>query len=337
MSDPHEQSFQAPPPPPLPESATAAPRPTKMRPIAIGLFVVGLLICAGGAVKVIPGGLITGAAVAFLGIVFFALSFIPLPEVAALDEQPLSTVQKLTGIFFEPTRVFRNLRAHPNWVAAYIVIAVLSAAYTFAFTQRVTPERIVNYTLDKVAEMGPPFAPSPERLERMRATQIEDAKNSIQQAGTVIKTFVGTFVVTAALGALYLLGVLAFGGRINFWQALAVTFYAVLPVVVIQRVLSLVILYLKAPEDIHPILGRESLVQDNLGVLVTPAVHPVLFVVATSIGVLSFYGLWLKATGLRNGGTRVSKGVAWGVAVTMWVLGLLLAMAASSLFSGFMS
>jgi hypothetical protein len=48
-----------------------------------------------------------------------------------------------------------------------------------------------------------------------------------------------------------MLGVLAFGGRINFWQALAVNFYAALPVMFISKLLGLVILYLKTPDDLH--------------------------------------------------------------------------------------
>jgi Yip1 domain len=334
MSNPSD-NFEI-PPPLTPEAAPPAPRPTKLRPFAIGLFVAGLAICVGGIAKLVPGGIGTGAAVAAFGIALFGVSFIPLPVIDDA-EPPMSAMQKLTGIFFEPSRVFRNLRAHPHWLAAYLLVVVLSAIYTFAFTQRVTPERIVNHTMDKLSELGPPFAPPPERLEAMRAQQIEDAKNPIQRAGTVAKVFVGAFIVTGIMAALYLLGVLAFGGRINFWQALSVLFYAAVPIVVIQKVLGLVLLYIKAPEDIHPILGQETLVQDNLGVLVLPANHPVIFVLASAIGILSFYGLWLKATGLRNGSTKVSKGVAWGVAVTMWVLGLLLITGVTALFPNFIS
>jgi hypothetical protein len=297
---------------------------------------VGLLVCIGGIAKFIPGGIGSGLALSVLGIALFGLSFVPLPVVSD-PEGPMSPVQKLTGIFFEPSRVFRNLRSYPRWVAAYLVVILLSAIYTFAFTQRVTPERIVNHTIDKLAELGPPFAPAPDKLEQMRAQQIEDAKNPIQRVGVVAKTFAGGFIFTAIIAALYLLAVLVFGGRINYWQALASLFYAAVPIVVVQKILGLVLLYIKSPEDIHPILGQETLVQDNLGVLVSPANHPVIFVLASAIGVLSFYGLWLKATGLRNAGTKVSKGSAWGVAVMMWVLGLLLITAITALFPNFIS
>jgi len=325
--------FQA--PPPLPE-VTPAPRPTKLRTIAIPLFVIGLIVCALGIPKIVPGGIASGAALAFLGIVFFALSFVPLPVIENAEE-PMSPTQKLLGVFFEPSKVFRNLRAHPRWVAAYLVVTVLSLIYTFAFTQRLTPERIVNYRVDKAAELPPPFTPPPDRIETMRTQGIEQLKNPIQRVGTVVTTFVAVFCFTAVMAALYLLGVLVFGGRMNFWQSLSVMFYGAVPIIAIQKLLGLVLLYLKSPDDIHPILGQETLVQDNLGVLFTPADHPVIFVLATSIGILSFYSLWLKSTGLRNGATRVSSGTAWGVAITLWILGTLAITGLTALFPSFIS
>jgi len=336
MSVPHEQSFQPPPPPPTKVLETPAPLPTRLRPVAIALFVIGLLVLVGGIAKFIPGGVGTGGALAFFGILLFALSFISLPQVVGA-EPPMSPIERVLGTFYEPTRVFRNLRAHPRWAAAFIVIAVLAGVYSFAFTRRVTPERIVNHTIDKLAEMGPPFAPAPDMLEKMRADRIEEAKNPVQRIGLFAKTAVGIFVFAAIVAALYMLCILAFGGRINYWQSLAIYFCASLPVVAIQKILSLVILYLKQPEDIHPILGQESLVQDNLGVLFTPAEHPVLFVLASSIGVLSFYGLWLRAKGLQYGGLRVSSGAAWGTAITLWLLGIVLITIVTALFPGFIS
>jgi hypothetical protein len=110
-----------------------------------------------------------------------------------------------------------------------------------------------------------------------------------------------------------------------------------LPVIVITKLLSLVILFIKSPDDIHPILGQETLVTDNLGILFTPAEHPALYVLGASIGVLSFYGLWLRATGLANAGTKVSKGAAWGVTITLQILLLIVGMIFATLFSSFIS
>jgi len=336
MSVPNEQDFQPPPPPPMPESKPRAPRPTKLRPIAIGLAALGLLVLVGGVAKFVPGGISTGAALVFFGVSLFALSFIPLPLIRE-TERPLSLIEKVAGVFYEPSRVFRNLRDHPHWMGAFLITGVLTAVYSFAFVQRITPERIIDHTNQKLAEMGPPFAPPPETLERMKTEQLQSLKNPSERAGAVIKSFVGIYALSAVIAALSLLGILAFGGRINYWQALAVTFFASLPIEVIQKLLGLVILYLKSPEDLHPILNQQTTLQDNLGILISPGDHPILFVLASFIGLTSFYSIWLRAKGLHMGATRAGKSAAWGVSITLWVLILILATVFTALFPGFIS
>jgi hypothetical protein len=305
-----------------------------LRPIAIGLFVVGLVVFIAGIAKILPGGVLTGLVLACWGILLFGFSFIRLPQTTGA-EPPMSALQKLTGIFYEPSRVFRNLRVHPYWLSAFLVVGILNVVYTAAFVQRLTPERLVEYTMDRLAQS--PIKPPPEQMERMKEDGLQQAKQPIQRIQTAVKSLVGIFVLGSLVAALYLLGIMMFGGRINFWEALAVYFYATLPVVVIQKLVSLLILYIKSPEDIHPILGQESLLQDNLGVLFDPAEHPVLFVAASVIGVLSFYGLWLRAKGLQYGGEKVSSTAAWGAALMVWILWVIFGLTIAAVFPSFFS
>lgn len=331
---PSSESFSPPPPPPPPLTEPPAPRPLYLRKPAIVLFVIGLLIVIGGVAGFIAGGLQTGGAVCFWGVLLFAFSFIRLPKTGPDAPAPMSAFEKIAGIFYEPSRVFNNLRSHPRWLAGLLVIVLLNIVYSVAFQQRLTPERIVNFTAEKMAQT--PMIPA-DAVERTREQGLEQAKNPVQRVGTAIKSLVGTFVLMSILGALYMLGVLVFGGRINFWQSFTVLIFASIPIVVIQKLISLPLLYIKDIDDIHPLMGQESLVQDNLGILFTPAEHPVLFVTASFIGLLSFYGLWLRATGLKHGGQKVSKGAAWGTAIVFWVIGILFMVAMAALFPSFIS
>jgi hypothetical protein len=332
MSDPN-QPFQ-PPPPPATEVEPERKRPANLLWAGVALVVLGIIICIGGIASFIPGGVGTGLSVAALGVLFFALSFTSLPNVPD-PPPPMSVFERLAGTFYEPTAVFRNLRAHPRWLAAILIIGCLNAAYITAFYHRLTPERIINYTMDKLEES--PIKPPPEAMAKARTQGVEQAKSPIFQAGTALKTVVGAFFTIAIFAGLYLLGVLAFGGRMHFWQAYAVAAHVAFPVTVIQKVISFIILFIKSPDDIHPILGQETLVTDNLGILFKAAEHPVLFVAAMSIGILSFYKLWLTATGLREGGYKVSSSAAWGVAITLWILGLLLGLGSAAIFGSFFS
>jgi hypothetical protein len=332
MSDPN-QEFQ-PPPPPATELEPERQRPANLLWAGIALVVIGILVIVGGIANFIPGGVGTGVSVCLLGVLFFGLSFTSLPNVPDAPP-PMSTVGTLTGIFFEPTNVFRNLRAHPRWLAAILIMGCLNAAYVAAFYQRLTPERIVNFTMDKLAES--PIKPPPEAMEKSRQQQLDAAKLPLARAGNAVKAIVGVFFGVAFFAALYLVGVLAFGGRMHFWQAYAVAAYVALPWLVIQKVISFIILFLKSPDDIHPLIGQETLVTDNLGILFKSAEHPVLFVAASAIGILSFYRLWLAAKGLHEGGYKVSSSAGWGVAITLWVLGLLFGMGIAAIFPSFLS
>jgi hypothetical protein len=297
------------------------------------VFGAGVLLVVAAALKV-GAGFGPGAALCILGLVLFGLSFIPRGRAVEDAPAPMPFLQKLGNIFFEPSAVFRNLRAHPRWVGALLLASLLSFAYTTAFTQRLTPERIVSFTLDKVVER---FNIPPEQASRMKEQQIADAKEPAKIAGNAVTTFVVMFFVMCLLAGLYMLFVLLFGGRLGFWPALSAAVWAALPPVIIGKVLSLVLLYVKDPDDIHPLLGQNSLVTDNLGALVRPADSPVLFAVLSAFGVLAFYHLWLTATGLRNASDRLSKGAAWTIALIFWAIGLLFGVASSALFGSFMS
>ncbi len=333
MSDPNA-NFQPPPPPPSEPAAAKRERPVRLRIPAIVLFVLGVLLAVIAAIKIVPMSIGVGASFCFFGALLFALSFIPLPDVPAGTDERMGVGQMLGSIFYEPSRVFRSLRSDPQWLAPFLIISVVTGVYTTAFVQRLTPERLINYTMDKVVEAG--FAPA-EVIDQQRQDEIQKAKNPVNRVASALQQFVGVFALTCFVAGLYLLVITIFGGRINFWQSLAIVFWASLPVILINKLLSLIILFVKDPGDLHPILGQETLVQDNLGILFSPAQNPILFVAASAIGALSFYGLWLRAKGLHDGGTKVSSTAGWGAAITVWLLTVIIGITLAALFPGFIS
>src|SRR3712207_5956233 len=121
--------------------------------VALG---VGLaLVAAALPLKVLPGGFVLiGAGLAFFGLVATGLSFVPRPAPAADAPAPMPAFERIAGLFYQPAEVFRNLRAHPRWLTALLVITLCSFIYTTAFTQRITPERVADYTTQKVIETG---------------------------------------------------------------------------------------------------------------------------------------------------------------------------------------
>jgi hypothetical protein len=304
------------------------------RIVGIIIFALGILFLVAGLTRVVQG--VTGISIfaIFIGLAVFGLSFIPQPDSGPEAPPPLPPADRVTGVFYEPDRVFKNLRYHPRWLAAFLVIVVFSLTYQLAFTQRVTPERIAGEMADKIIEGGW-LQNSPISPEEFKARRIEEAKAPIGRVTNALGLIGGTLVFMLLLAGLYLLCVMAFGGRINFWQSLSVATYGSLPPVVISTILSLILLYVKSPEDIDATKGSRGLARADLGLLFSPAQHPLLFVIGSFIGVFSIYGWWVTVSGMHNTATKISKASAWTIALLLWLLGLVLVLILSAIFPSF--
>lgn len=293
-------------------------------------LILGIAVAVLGYTNILPhiGG--TGIAMVLLGGLLIGLNFVPNPSVET-ESEPMPVWERLTKIFFSPAEVFKSFRGHPFWMGAIIAASIVSGIYSTAFVYRLTPESINNHTIEKLGESG--FVP-PEQIAVVKKQNLEAAKSNLAKAGAFINTFVGYCFLAAFLAALYLVIVLAFGGKINFWQGAAVAAFSIYPVTLIQKLSSLLILFLKEPTEIHPILGQGSLLMDNLSFLVTPGDSPVLYVLLASISITAIYGIFLTAVGLKNAGTKVSPTTAWTIAVVLWLLGLTLSILSAVFFGG---
>lgn len=299
--------------------------------------VIGLIIAVLSIMKVVPGLTQPGVVMILLGGLIIGLSFVNKPDP---DDTPrMSTPNTLVNIFFSPTEVFQNLRRHPRWLVAMLVMSLFSTIFANLFVYRLGADRVANFAIDKTLEM--PMIQGDEQarrqVEESRAQAIADAKNPVIRAGQGASSFAGSVFFTAFLAAVFLLFALAMGGKINFWQAFSAAVYALFPVAAIRFVLGTIILFLKDPSEIHPILGQTALVTDNLGALFSPADHPVLYTVLSAFGLLWFYWIWLNATGLKNAGERVTPSIAWTATLAIFLLFIAFGAVMALLFPSFFS
>jgi hypothetical protein len=298
--------------------------------------VAGVLIAGLGLLNIIPGIGYTGFLLLLLGILLIGLSFIPRPETK--DAERMSTPSTLVNIFFSPSEVFQNLRRHPRWLAAVLIMSVLSAVFLNLFLYRLTPDRVTNYTIDKTLEISfiANNADARKGVEAGRAKALADNKNPVLRAAQAVNSLVGQIFLYAFLALVFFLFTLVMGGAINYWQAFSAAVYAAFPVAVLRFVLNTIVLFIKDPGDIHPVLGQSSLIQDNLGFLVNAAENPLLYVLLSSFSLLMFYWLWMNATGLKNAGEKVSSATAWTATLTIFGVILLLGITTALFFPSFL-
>lgn len=296
---------------------------------------VGLIVAVLSILKIVPGITSTGVSLILLGGLIIGLSFVGKPETEDAPRMP--TPETLTKIFYSPAEVFQNLRRHPRWLVAVLIMSVLSAIFYNAFLFRLTPERVANYAIDKTLEMPIMNDEAKKQVEAGRAQAIEDSKNPVVRAGQAVNGFVGQVFLYAFLGLIFFLFALSMGGKMNFWQAFAAAVYASFPIAVIRFVLNTIVLFLKDPTEIHPILGQGSLIQDSLNFLAVPSQSPVLYSLLSAFSLFAFYWIFMNVVGLKNTGERVSPTIAWSAALTIFFIGVVLSVAAAFLFPSFIS
>jgi hypothetical protein len=251
------------------------------------------------------------------------------PQPEPPGKEAMSTPQTLTGIFFEPGRVFEALRVRPRFLVAGLVIVIAFLAYTVVFYQRVPYETVVRTAVENAPQTS---NMPPDQKERVIEMQSGPVFKGLAYASPLI----GVAIFMALGGALYLLGTMVMARSISYKQAISVWTYSSLPPTVIAMILNIVLVSIKSPDDYDPAqAARRGLVRANLGLLVDPTAHPVLGTALGSIDLLSFYGLFLAALGLRKV-ARLSTGSAWTIVLIIWVLGVILRIALATVTGGAM-
>jgi hypothetical protein len=228
----------------------------------------------------------------------------------------MSTPETLSGIFFEPGRTFEALRARPRFLAAAIILAACFLASTVAFFSKVDYDQMIRQAIEN----------SP-RAEQMSPEQ-KEAAISMQQKPIFKYGFgyaapvIGTFIFVAAGAAIYLLGALAMGRKMNYRQALAVWSYSSVPPTILLTIANIIMLFVRPPDPSDAVSARGGMIHANLGILTSRTDHPVLASALGAIDLFVIYGLVLAVIGLRKTG-RLSAGSAWTVVILVWLIGLL--------------
>lgn len=297
-----------------------------MRRIAgIVIFFVGVLLLVGSLRFGVPPGKGLGILGMFVGAAVFGLSFIPRPQPGPNAPAPLSPVERVSRVFYEPEPVFENLKHYPRWLAGFLVMVFFAATYQVAVMQRLGPERIADDYAGRIIEGGllqPDKSPDDFRQQAIRGAIATAASDRITTFPTVAGQF---FILLCVMAGLYMLCVMAFGGRINFWQSLSVATYGFLPQIVVPTILSLVLLYIQSPDDIIPLRAQQrGLARADLGLLFSPSERPYLYTLMSFVGLFNLYGWWLTVVGLKKTSEKLSGGSAWAIALILWLFGALI-------------
>ncbi len=250
----------------------------------------------------------------------------PAGSAPVTDPPQMSEISTVTNIFFEPGRVFEDLRRKPRFIVGALIIALFVTAYGFGLYYKVGEvgmRRFITEQIDK----------SPQ-TQSMSAEQKAGAVDMQIKIQSVVRYLIPVFVVISLLlgGLLYFLGTKAFGGNGGFMHSLSVWIYSSIPPTVVGMIGSFIVMAIKSTDEIDLAASQRGLLQANPAFLMDGKAHPI---IATLVGTLDLFMIWgwvLAAIGLRIT-NRLSSGSAWGVVIIIAIIGVLFRLI-GAIFSG---
>ncbi|MCI0664090.1 MAG: YIP1 family protein [Acidobacteria bacterium] len=245
----------------------------------------------------------------------------PQPAVAATETAPQNIFSRLIGVWFTPGETFAEIGRAPRVLVPLLVLMVIGCLGGYLMIERIGVRNFFNKNFEPAVASG--------RMSQEEADkQLEVMTSGI--AGTITKaSFPVIGLIQYPIIALILVGVcklitMLSAGDNRFKSLFSVTIYTLLSVGVITTVLLVLVLYLKAPEDIDP----NNLLGSNLAAILALAfdkdgLPKFIMGLARWIDV---FAIWMIAL-LSIGYAAVSRGVkTYTMAMGLGVLYTLIAL-----------
>jgi hypothetical protein len=215
---------------------------------------------------------------------------------------------RIFGIFFSPGETFAQIAKSPTFLLPMLVVMAFTLATSQVVVRRIGLENLVQQQIQK----------SP-RAEQMSKAQMDAAVEMGVRIGKVTTWLNPIFVaigIAIIAAVLLMMANFIFGGTATYKQMMAVTSHAWVPPAVIGGILGMAVVFMKDPSDIDV----ENLLVTNLGVIISAETSKFLHRMAVSMDLLSFWQIYLLATGISACSNQVTFGKGLTAVVIPWAL-----------------
>ncbi len=239
---------------------------------------------------------------------------------ASQQQEPLSVVQRLTNVFFAPSKTFTDLNRNNSWWPAWLVVSIFALLFIVAVQQKVGFEQITRNEI----------AASPKAQEAMEKLTPEAREQRIQMSVGMTKGFSYGVPVTLLISAAIIGGVLlatfnfGLGAELSFNTLLAVLFYAWVPGI-LKSILAAISLFAGADPEGFNIRNPAA---TNIGFFFSRPDHPVLHSMFSWVDIFAIWYIILLGIGFscvskvkRSTATSVIAGwyIVCAIIGTGWV------------------
>lgn len=234
----------------------------------------------------------------------------------------MSEAARLAGVFFSPGKTFADIARKPRWWVPVILSAILSTVFLTAFTQRVGWESVIRPAIER--------SPATQTMTSQQREQLIITYAGVYKYvgyGSALIALLYVFIVAVLL--MFLFDTIMSAG-IGLKRMMGIVAYGFLPLA-IQTILSMVVLFLKDPDEFN----LQNPLMFNVGAFLSPDTPAALRALGSSIDLFSLWIIILLAIGVSSAARKMSFGKAFATIALPWALfvGLKAMAAAAGLYS----
>jgi len=228
-----------------------------------------------------------------------------------VSQSPLNEIQRISGVFTEPSRVFPDIARNGRWWIIAAALVLINIIVMSLVVQRISYDLIIEKALERSKQVQ-------EMSADQRAQVYETQRKFMPIAIRVLPpvAIVASMLVVAAV--LLFSYRLMLGADVKYKEALNITSYAFLPPAIAGNLMFLALLYLKPPDE----FDMESASGLSIGSFLSPDTAAWLRSLANSVDLFTIWTIVLIATGFTAlcGARKLPFGRSiWGV-LTPWLV-----------------
>jgi hypothetical protein len=230
---------------------------------------------------------------------------------AQIQSQPLSQAARVVDTFVAPTKTFMDIRRSGSWWLPFVLICIISGAFSFTVMRKVGMATLVDSTIHNSSSLADRVASaSPEDAAKIRSSIQMQFK--FMYAAPVFILIVGLIVAALFLATANF----GFGGSATYGQMLAVWFYGTLPILFIS-VLTIITIYAGMQSDFFNI---KNTVGTNIGYYLQGGSTPHwLVTLLSSFDVFAIWSAVLLTMGISIV-AKIKRGSAAVIVFGWWAL-----------------
>jgi hypothetical protein len=232
-----------------------------------------------------------------------------------------SGVGRLLGVLVKPGDTFRSIAARPTWAAPLVVLALLAVAVGWLATARVDIAQVIRHQNEVTGGQL-----NAEQLDQRIALV-----KKIEPYGVLFQGLIAAPAVYLFCALLFWVGFKLVGSEMGYKAAFSTVLYGMLPLG-IEALIAIPVLWNRASVTQDEARNLSFLI-DNLAAVAPEGTGRVALALLGSVNLFSIWAIVLLVFGYGIV-ARVSRAVAAGVVLTVWLLGIALKVALVALAPG---